>query len=154
MPSDYSPSWSSKKEDLEEEDEDEDEDEEDNADAIDDDDDDDSDFESHFDSPPPKPSSSLAPQSPSCQSSGAPPHTESKDSESTVGEVAVREKGPLDDHVALDLLTLGVTMAMGMDPSEEDRAIVFVSPPPGVEWPQGAGPTTQTSIKIEDEDVD
>ena len=52
MPSDYCPSWSSKKEDLEEEDEDEDE--EDNADAIDDDDDDDSDFESHFDSPPPK----------------------------------------------------------------------------------------------------
>ena len=31
---------------------------------------------------------------------------------------------------------------------------MFVSPPPGVEWPQGAGPTTQTSIEIEDEDVD
>jgi len=31
---------------------------------------------------------------------------------------------------------------------------VFVSPPPGVEWPQGANPTTQTSVEIEDEDVD
>ena len=31
---------------------------------------------------------------------------------------------------------------------------MFVSPPPGVEWPQGAGPTTQTSIEIKDEDVD
>ena len=31
---------------------------------------------------------------------------------------------------------------------------MFVSPPPEVEWPQGAGPTTQTSIDIEDEDVD
>ena len=35
-----------------------------------------------------------------------------------------------------------------------DRAIVFVSPPPGVEWPQGADPTTQTSVEIEDEDID
>ena len=34
-----------------------------------------------------------------------------------------------------------------------DRATVFVSPPPGVEWPQGADPTTQTSVKIEDEDI-
>ena len=31
---------------------------------------------------------------------------------------------------------------------------MFASPPPGVEWPQGAGPTTQTSVEIEDEDVD
>ena len=31
---------------------------------------------------------------------------------------------------------------------------MFVSPPPRVEWPQGAGPTTQTSVEIEDEDVD
>ena len=31
---------------------------------------------------------------------------------------------------------------------------MFVSPPPGVEWPQGANPTTQTSVEIEDEDVD
>ena len=31
---------------------------------------------------------------------------------------------------------------------------MFVSPPPGVEWPQGADPTTQTSVEIEDEDVD
>ena len=56
-PSDYSPPWSSKKEDLEEdEDEDEDEDEEDDADADDDNDSDsdDSDSNSNFDSPPPK----------------------------------------------------------------------------------------------------
>ena len=31
---------------------------------------------------------------------------------------------------------------------------MFVSPPPRVEWPQGADPTIQTSIEIEDEDVD
>ena len=31
---------------------------------------------------------------------------------------------------------------------------MFVSPAPGVEWPQGAAPTTQTSVEIEDEDVD
>ena len=31
---------------------------------------------------------------------------------------------------------------------------MFVSPPLGVEWPQGADPTTQTSVEIEDEDVD
>ena len=31
---------------------------------------------------------------------------------------------------------------------------MFVSPPPGLEWPQGADPTTQTSIEIEDEDID
>ena len=31
---------------------------------------------------------------------------------------------------------------------------MFVSPPPRVEWPQGADPTTQTNIEIEDEDID
>ena len=31
---------------------------------------------------------------------------------------------------------------------------MFVSPPPGVEWPQGGGPITQTSIEIEEEDID
>ena len=31
---------------------------------------------------------------------------------------------------------------------------MFVSPPPRVEWPQGVDPTTQTSVEIEDEDVD
>ena len=31
---------------------------------------------------------------------------------------------------------------------------MFVSPPPGVEWSQGADPTTQTSVEIEGEDVD
>ena len=31
---------------------------------------------------------------------------------------------------------------------------MFVSPPPGLEWPLGADPTTQTSVEIEDEDVD
>ena len=30
---------------------------------------------------------------------------------------------------------------------------MFVSPPPGVEWPQGSGPTTLTSVDIEDEDI-
>ena len=29
---------------------------------------------------------------------------------------------------------------------------MFVSPPPGVDWPQVAGPTTQTSAGIEDVD--
>ena len=29
-----------------------------------------------------------------------------------------------------------------------------MSPSPGVEWPQGGGPATQTSVDIEDEDVD
>jgi hypothetical protein len=54
MPSDYSPLWSSKKEDLEEEDEDEDK--YDDADADDDNDSNsiDSDSDSDFDSPPPK----------------------------------------------------------------------------------------------------
>ena len=27
---------------------------------------------------------------------------------------------------------------------------MFVSPPPGVDWPQGAEPTVQTSVGIED----
>ena len=31
---------------------------------------------------------------------------------------------------------------------------MVVSPPPRVEWPQGADPTTQTSVEIEDEDID
>ena len=31
-----------------------------------------------------------------------------------------------------------------------DRVMVFVSPPPGVDWPQGVDPTTQTSVGIED----
>ena len=62
---------------------------------------------------------SLAPQPPSCQSSGAPPRTESKDSKSTVSEVAVRETGPPSDHAALVLLTPGVTVAVGVDPSKE-----------------------------------
>ena len=29
---------------------------------------------------------------------------------------------------------------------------MFVSPPPGVDWPQVASPTTQTSARIEDVD--
>ena len=29
---------------------------------------------------------------------------------------------------------------------------MFVSPPPGVDWPQGAVPATQTSVGIEDVD--
>ena len=35
-----------------------------------------------------------------------------------VSEVAMREIVPPGDHAASDLLTLGVTMAMGVDPSE------------------------------------
>ena len=31
-----------------------------------------------------------------------------------------------------------------------DRAAVFVSPPPGVEWPQATGPATQTSARTDD----
>ena len=62
---------------------------------------------------------SLIPQPPSCQPSGASPRTESKDSESTVGEVAMRETRPPGDHAALDLLAPGVTMAVGVDPSKE-----------------------------------
>ena len=65
------------------------------------------------------PSPSLTPPPSSSQPSGAPPRTESKDSESTVGEVAVRETGPPGDHAASDLLTPGVTVAVGVDPSEE-----------------------------------
>ena len=82
-----------------------------------------------------RPSPSLTPQPPSCQSSGAPLHTESKDLESTVGEVAVREMGPPGDHAVSDLLTPGVTVAMGVDPSEEvagasqDTALVLPSLP-------------------------
>jgi len=33
-----------------------------------------------------------------------------------------------------------------------DRAAVFVSPPPGVDWPQIAGSTAQTSASTEDVD--
>ena len=66
-----------------------------------------------------RPSPSLIPQPPSCQPSGAPPRTESKDSESTVGEVVVRETGPPGDHAASDLLTPRVTVAMGVDPSKD-----------------------------------
>ena len=44
---------------------------------------------------------------------------ESRDSECTVGEVAVKEIGfPSDDAVA-DLLALGVTVAAAVGPSEE-----------------------------------
>ena len=31
-----------------------------------------------------------------------------------------------------------------------DRAAVFVSPPPGVDWPQAAGPAAQTSTRTDD----
>ena len=31
---------------------------------------------------------------------------------------------------------------------------MFVSPPPSVDWPQVVDPTTQTSVEIEDEDID
>ena len=66
-----------------------------------------------------RPSPSLNPQSTSCQSSGVPLYTESKDSECTVGEVAVREIGfPGDDAVA-DSLAPEVTVATAVGSSEE-----------------------------------
>ena len=58
---------------------------------------------------------------------------ESRDSECTVGEVAVRETGFPGDHAAADLLTPGATMAVAVDPSEEvagasqDTALVLPS---------------------------
>ena len=45
-----------------------------------------------------------------------PPRTESKDSESTVGEVAVREAGP---PAAADPVALEVTVVMAVGTSEE-----------------------------------
>ena len=61
-----------------------------------------------------RPSSSLNPQSTSCQTSGAPLCTEPQDSERTVVEVAVRRT----EYAAMDLLTPEVTVAMVADPSE------------------------------------
>ena len=66
-----------------------------------------------------RPSPSLNPQSISCQSSGAPLCAESRDSECTVGEVAVKETGFPGDDAAADLLAPGVTVAAAMGPSEE-----------------------------------
>ena len=62
------------------------------------------------------PSPSLTPPPPSSQPSGAPPCTESKDSESTIGEVAVRKAGP---PAAADPVALEVTVAMAVGTSEE-----------------------------------
>ena len=66
-----------------------------------------------------RPSPSLNPQPTPCQSSGAPLCTELKDSECTVGEVAVRETGFPSDHAATDLLTSGATVVVAVDPSKE-----------------------------------
>jgi len=102
-----------------------------------------------------RPSPSLTPQPPSCQSSGAPPRTESKDSESTVGEVAVRETGPPSDHAASDLLTPGVTVAVGVDPSEEvarasqDTALVL----PSLHWLASPSAPLGTGGQRLDDDV-
>ena len=65
-----------------------------------------------------RPLPSLNPQSTSCQSSGVPLCAESRDSECTVGEVAVRETGFLGDHAA-DLLAPKVTVATAVGSSEE-----------------------------------
>ena len=98
---------------------------------------------------------SLIPQPPSCQPSGAPPHTESKDSESTVGEVAVRETGPPSDHVASDLLTPGVTVVVAVDPSEEvagasqGTALVLSSLP----WPASPSAPLASGVQHLDDDV-
>ena len=66
-----------------------------------------------------RPSPSLNPQSTSCQSSGAPLCSESRDSECAVGEVAVRGTGFSGDSVAANLLAPEVTMAVAVAPSEE-----------------------------------
>ena len=78
-----------------------------------------------------RPSSSLNPQSTSCQTSGAPLCTESQDSERTVVEVAVRGT----EYAATDLLTPEVTVAMAADSSEglavasQEIALVVPSSP-------------------------
>jgi len=61
-----------------------------------------------------RPSSSLSLQSTSYQTSGVPLRTESRDSEHTVAEVAVRGI----ECAAADLLTPEVTMAMAAGSSE------------------------------------
>ena len=66
-----------------------------------------------------RPSPSLNPQSTSCQSSGAPLRSESRDSECAVGEVAVRGAGFSGDPAAVDLLAPEVTVAVAVEPSEE-----------------------------------
>ena len=102
-----------------------------------------------------RPSPSLTPQPPSCQSSGVPPRTESKDSESTVGEVAVRETGPPGDQAASDLLTPGATVAMAVDPSEEvagasqDTALVL----PSLHRPASPSAPLAAGVQRLDDDV-
>ncbi|XP_066321529.1 uncharacterized protein [Miscanthus floridulus] len=66
-----------------------------------------------------KPSPSLNPQSTSCQSSGVPLRSESRDSECAVGEVAVRGTGFSGDPVVADLMALEVTVVVAVEPSEE-----------------------------------
>ena len=62
------------------------------------------------------PSPSLTPPPPSSQPSGVPPRTESKDSESTVGEVAVRKAGP---PAAADPVAPEVNVVTAVGTSEE-----------------------------------
>ena len=62
------------------------------------------------------PSPSLTPPLPSSQPSGAPPRTESKDSESAVGEVALRKARP---PTAADPVAPEVTVVMAVGTSEE-----------------------------------
>ncbi|XP_066385085.1 uncharacterized protein [Miscanthus floridulus] len=45
-----------------------------------------------------------------------------------------------------------VSYYLGIEINGRDRATVFVSPPPGLDWPQVASPTAQTSAGIEDVD--
>ena len=72
-----------------------------------------------------RPSPSLNPQLTSCQSSGVPLCAESRDSECTVGEVAMTEIGFPGDHAAADLLAPGVIVfaAMGPLPGEPLRPL-------------------------------
>ena len=102
-----------------------------------------------------RPSPSLNPQPASCQSSGVPPCTESKDSECMVGEVAVRETGFPGDHAAVDLLTLGAAASVGVDPSKEvartsqDTALAL----PSLHQPASPSAPLGTSAQRLDDDV-
>ena len=100
-----------------------------------------------------RPSPSLNPQSTSCQSSGVPLCAESRDSECTVGDVAVRETGFPGDHAAADLVALGEAVAG--DPSEEvagasqDTALVL----PSLHQPTSPSAPRATSGQRLDDDV-
>ena len=71
------------------------------------------------------PSPSVTPPPRSSEPSSAPPHTESKDSESTVCEVAVRKAGP---PAAADPVAPEVTVVMMVGTSEEVAGASRIQP--------------------------